>query len=338
MLLIFTSDTHFDSAFTNENADIRNGELIACFRQTVDYAKTIGAKAIVLGGDLFDSPYPSAEIKASVKNIISSHPDLQFIAICGNHDPLYVTSFYSDCPKNFYVFPETITAFELEDVTIYGISEKSTEENKDKWQGFRRDGKFITLSHGTLNPAHLSDSNASLCLLGHIHKSEIYTLQSGAKAIYSGCLAGRGFDECGQKGFYVIDTDDMSYKFINSSAKIYKEYSVDISGTSNTSELLEVLDGIEVSQNEIARAVLTGNISQPYTIDCEKLQGLLSKFCEIKDQSALDIDVMENINENTLEGEFIRILASELNKTKDDVLRQKILDAMKEGILALRRK
>ena len=338
MQFIFTADTHFSSAFGAENSQIRNGELIACFKEIINYAKENSIKLIVLGGDLFDTPYPLPEIKAAVKNIIQSNSDIQFIGICGNHDPIYKTDFYSSLPSNFYLFPEKITEFRFQDITFYGVSEQSFDQNTDKWKDFHADGKFITLSHGDLQPAIFADTGASLCLFGHIHKTQTHVLSNGVKALYCGCPAGRGFDECEQKGFYVVDSESLSFEFIKTSAKIYKEYELDISDTENINELISVLEGIEVCQSEIARAVLTGKVKKPYTIDCERLCGLMPQFTEIKDKTEVDVDILENINKNTLEGEFVRILIAKHEAEKDETEKQKILDAIKKGIIALRRK
>ena len=335
MLFIFTADTHFDSAFFDENTAQRSGELIVNFKNTVEYAKSIGAKLIVLGGDLFDSPFPSAETSAAVRNIIASNKDLQFIAICGNHDPIHTTAFYNSVADNFYVFPETITKFEYDGVVFYGVSEKDSDYSEDKWQNFKADGKFITLSHGDFKPASLMNTGASLCLLGHIHKSEVHTLANGVKAIYCGCPAGRGFDECGPKGFYVIDSENFSFKFVQSDAKIYTEYYVDIGETENTEQLLELLQGINPKENEIARAILCGEMYTPYAIDCDRLCGLFPEFVQIKDDSKIREDFLKNAAQNTLEGEFIRILTAKL-ETATGEEKEKILEAIKEGVIALR--
>lgn len=337
MLFVFIADTHFDSAFSGENSNLRNSELISAFRDSVEYAKAIGTIAVLLGGDLFDSPYPCAETAGAVRSIIASSSELQFIAICGNHDPIHKTAFYDSLPKNFYLFPDSITRYDFEGITFYGVSEKESSYSDNRWEGFRADGRFITLSHGDLYPATLAQTGAALCLLGHIHKSEVHVLSNGVSAIYSGCLAGRGFDECGAKGFYVIDSDDMSYRFIRSGAKEYAEYKVDVSETSSVEELMELLQDIVPGEKEIARAVLTGGIKEPYTIDCEKLAALFPQFAEIRDKSFVDRDVMSGINESTLEGEFIRILNAKYENADEDE-KPKILEAMKQGVLALRRK
>lgn len=335
MKFIFSADAHLDSAFYGENTALRSGELICAFKMMVEYAKVSGIPLIALGGDLFDSPYPSPETVAAVKGIISANSDIQFIAVCGNHDPLRTTSFYNNPPDNMYVFPDTVTRFDYKELTFYGVSEKDSGYTADKWEGFHAEGRFITLSHGDLKPSSLVGTGACMCLLGHIHKSEIHTLANGVKAIYSGCLAGRGFDECGPKGFYVIDSDEPGCEFIQSSAKVYAEYYADISETQNIEQLLELLQGIVPNDNEIARLKLCGEVMEPFTIDCDRLCGLFPHFVQVKDESTLRTDFLKNAAENTLEGEFIRILSSKLEGASDED-RQKILDAIKEGVLALR--
>ena len=344
MQLVFTADTHFDSAFGAENAAVRNGELIANFESICAYAKRIGAAAVLLGGDIFDTPHPSKETCAALSNIIRTYGTLKFIAVAGNHDPLYNTAFYGLVPENMFVFPAEVTAVKLGDINIYGASVKSSEDTRDPWQGVRCEGKSITLSHGMLDSSAafsldsrtLADTGASMSLLGHVHNTCEKLLSNGSTALYAGSPAGRGFDECGDRGFYVIDTDSFKYKYIKTDATVYREYKVDIGQTHNTDELMALLMNVKTADNEISRAVLTGSLLFPYSIDCRAICEFLPQFCEVKDVSEIDINITENIAENTLEGKFLRILASRLEKAEGEE-RQKILDAMKEGVLALRK-
>lgn len=343
MKLVFTADIHLDSVFADEDSKVRNAELLQVFSDIVGYATDIRAGAVLLGGDLFDLPYPSVETVSAVKSIIKNSAPLMFYAVCGNHDPLYKTAFYKDVPDNMLVFGEDISKVVLDDVELYGVSVKTANDDKDPFEGFHANGKFITLSHGDLSgspPVPLSqntlaDSGASLNLLGHIHKRCEYILSSGKRAVYCGCPAGRGFDECGEKGFYVIDTDSFDCTFVKTSAKIYTEYNIDISDCTDTEQLMELLQNVTVGQNEIARAVLSGNVKKPLNTDFEALLSYLPQFVEIKDKSVPDIDVLKSIGDNTLEGEFVRILVKKLEGSKSEQEKQILLDAIKEGVLAL---
>lgn len=343
MNIVFTADTHFDSAFGAENAAARNGELIANFEGICAYAKRIGAAAVLLGGDQFDTPHPSKESCAAFLNIIRRYDTLKFIAVAGNHDPLNNTAFYRSVPENMHVFGGEVSVFRLGDLNIYGVSLKTAEDRRDPWRNIRCEGKSITLSHGRLDAGAscwldsrtLADTGAAMSLLGHMHNTFEKVLSNGSIALNAGTPAGRGFDEVGDKGFYVIDTDTFRYEYIKTGAVPYREYKVDISNTRNTDELMDLLLNIKTGEKEISRAVLTGALRFPYSIDCKAVCEFLPQFCEVKDLSEIDIDITENISENTLEGKFLRILAARLEKAEGEQ-KQKILDAMKEGVLALR--
>lgn len=335
MKLVFIADIHLESE--------SSAPVFDCFAKSVEHADKIGAAAVLIGGDLFDSPYPSNETCAALRSLITAYKHIKFLAVCGNHDPLYSTAFYADVPDNMYVFPGNITRYELGDISVYGVSLKKQVDVVDPWKGFHGEGRFITLSHGTLDgsesyclsSATLSNTGAALSLMGHIHKREEHILPGGGRAVYCGCIAGRGFDECGEKGFYEIDTESMRCTFIKSDCPMYSQYKVDISDTYDSASLLSTLQGVQIGDNEIARAVLIGSVRTPYNIVPDALLQYLPQFVEIKDMSKLDINVFSNRDENTLEGEFIRILEKQLKSASDDE-KSKILDAMKEGILALR--
>ena len=241
------------------------------------------------------------------------------------------------------VFGGDISKVTVGDTDIYGVSVKTASDTVDPWQNFKADGNFITLSHGDLDgngtfrisSNSLADSGGKLHLLGHIHKTSAHRLSNGKTALYGGCPAGRGFDECGERGFYVIDTDGFTFTYITTDAKIYKEYEIDISDIAEKTELIDKLRAVPVCDNEIARAVLVGALPHPIDIDTAKLQPFAPQFIEIKDKSTVNIDVMKNIDSNTLEGEFVRILSKKLEGVQQEE-RQVILDAVKEGVLALR--
>lgn len=338
MKLVFTADLHIGSAFTGENASLRNAELIGSLENILSYAKDIGAGALLLGGDLFDTPYPSAELTAKVRSVISES-GIRILAVAGNHDPLLKCDFYKSPPENMFVFPAQITGVDICGVTVAGASVISDTDTRDVWQDFSYTGEFIALSHGELNGSgyipisaqSLVKSGAALSLMGHIHKTGVTVLQNGRHALYCGTPAGRGFDECGERGFYVIDTEDFSYSFVKNNAKIYKEYKIDVDGASEIEQIIDRLAGVTVGGNEIARAVITGKINPALDMDVRGLQPLFPCFVEISDRTEPDIDIEKLMQEDTLEGEFVRILMSD-KESEQNLIR----DALKECIKALR--
>ena len=81
--------------------------------------------------------------------------------------------------------------------------------------------------------------------------------------IYFGCLEGRGFDEIGEKGFVVIDTNEkISFKFVPNCSRVFEEVTVDISGTQDIfTAYQKVLSFIKCKPSDIVRINLTGEVS-----------------------------------------------------------------------------
>ena len=52
------------------------------------------------------------------------------------------------------------------------------------------------------------DLNIDYLALGHIHSYKCHKLDKRGVYCYSGCLEGRGFDECGDKGFVLLETEE----------------------------------------------------------------------------------------------------------------------------------
>ncbi len=342
MKLVFTADLHLDSAFLGEQRHTRNNDLLKTFEEITDYARTIGAGAVLLGGDLFDIPTPSAYITNEVKKIIENNNDIMFYAVAGNHDPLDTTDFYRSVPKNMHVFGADISKVMLGDTALYGASVASGTDRRNVFEGFTAQKGSIFLCHGDIASdcgfdlvrADVEKSGIDLLLMGHIHKTAEYSY-AGPRGLHSGVPAGRGFDECGQKGFYVVDSDRKECEFVKTNAKIYKEYFIDVSDADDIIKIAEMLNSQPVGENEIARAVLTGNVDGSVYIDTDTLQKYCDKFVEIKDKTALRDDIMKNAGEQTLEGEFIRMMTARIDKA-DDSEKTMLYDALKQGVTALR--
>ena len=56
-----------------------------------------------------------------------------------------------------------------------------------------------------VNLKRLQGENIDYLALGHIHSHSAEKLDSAGYYCYPGCLEGRGFDECGEKGFILLD-------------------------------------------------------------------------------------------------------------------------------------
>lgn len=340
MRLAFTADLHISSAFACEDSAARNRDLLCVFSQIVDDARAQGADALLLGGDIFDRPYPPQEAVTAVRKIIADS-GIRTYAIAGNHDPLGTVALYSDPPENLFVFGKDPECVDIGGVTLCGASVTDANDHRNIFSDVRLPQGAVLLCHGSLydGSGHFISreaaerSGAALCLMGHIHKTAQYNWQ-GVRALYCGAPAGRGFDETGEHGYYLVDTDTKQFTYRKTDTKIYSEYTVDITGLCDIGSVADKLLSFSIGENEISRARLCGEITGDFYIDTDRLCEH-TPFFEIKDDTVISDDILKNEGSDTLEGEFIRILRSRMENA-DEKQRQILADAIKEGITLLR--
>ena len=77
--------------------------------------------------------------------------------------------------------------------------------------------------HGQLSTAKAKDKTEVIPLrdmknryidylaLGHLHDYQSGKLDTRGTWCYSGCLQGRGFDECGEKGYVLLEVEDREF-------------------------------------------------------------------------------------------------------------------------------
>lgn len=70
----------------------------------------------------------------------------------------------------------------------------------------RRVGRDNPDDSENLNLNRLRGKGIDYLALGHIHQHREEKLDDRGIYVYSGCLDGRGFDECGEKGFVLVET------------------------------------------------------------------------------------------------------------------------------------
>ena len=63
-----------------------NQYVLKTFRSTLDDVEKRGVSKVVLAGDIFDDPYPSQSSNTQFLDAITDYPDIEFLAIVGNHD------------------------------------------------------------------------------------------------------------------------------------------------------------------------------------------------------------------------------------------------------------
>jgi DNA repair exonuclease SbcCD nuclease subunit len=181
-----------------------------------------------------------------------------------------------------------------------------------------------------INLKQLKNKNIDYLALGHIHKYKQEKLDNRGIYCYSGCLEGRGFDECGEKGFVLLDVENgkIQTTFIPCSQRILCEVYVDITGATQTNEIEEkIKEQIkEIPKTSLVKIILTGEVELGSERDIKYLTQKIKDyfyFVKIYDRPKIKIDYMKWQYDVSLKGEFIRL-----------VLKQDLTDEEKNKIIS----
>jgi len=353
MKILHTADIHLDSKMTRHldktRAKERRNELLVTFNNMVDYAAKEGVRAIIIAGDLFDVPSVSATARNSVLAAVTSNPEITFYYLRGNHD---ATGFIQDVikkqgtiPENLKLFEDDWTSYTLEEdgveVVITG-AEMTAENNRHLVDSLVLDqSKFnIVTLHGQ-EIENVADKDAEVIplrdyrnrgidymALGHVHEPKIQQLDSRGTYSYPGCLEGRGFDECGPRGFNMLTItagDEMgSYapkaevEFIPFAERIMQEINLDVSDAITSDDVIsrirETASNENVLEKDMVKAVLAGGVSLDAEFDPEYIEKMLEKdfyYITVRDKTKPVIDYDAFAYDKTLKGEFVRMIRAE---------------------------
>lgn len=343
MKIIHCADLHIDSKMetnlTADKAKIRKTELLLTFENLVDFAKNNDVDVIIIAGDMFDSARVSSKSRDRIFNTINSHKNIDFIYLSGNHDEENIIS-QAQKIDNLKVFTNDWSTFNYGDIEISGVKLNSNATTYDLLQLDKEKFNIVVL-HGQITKYNLKDNSEKIHLsklknknidylaLGHIHSFEIDKLDSRGVYCYSGCMEGRGFDECGEKGFVLLEIEDkkLNYQFIPFAKRTFIEFEVDISGKDDWFDIeRDILDKLSVIENKnILKVILKGKYKLSLNKQIEHLESKLNDiyfFAKIKDNSTLEIDIKDFQKDLSLKGEFIR-----------EVLNSDLTDSEKEGII-----
>lgn len=335
MRLIHCADIHLDSPMHTrlglEKSFERKTELLRTFLKMIEYAIMHEIEGILISGDMFDSDSISTTARDVVYDAIVSHPSIRFFVINGNHDEeLFFNAM--DMPKNLYVFGKSMSTVKVgEHISISGVSgligEDSFYENLSLDEGdfnivmlHGQDDSSVNSSRsGCIHLGRLRNRGIDYLALGHIHSYRKEPLDNRGILCYPGCLEGRGFDETGEHGFVVLDIDTEQKTFYTEFVPIaYRhvfELEADIAGCESTTEVISVIESTidrrGVSNKDIVRVILTGEIEVDYEIDEEYIEHLFELefyYFEIKNCTKIIVDEQNYMFDESLRGEFVRLV------------------------------
>ena len=305
---IHTADLHLDSALSsinnNTKAKSRRFELTDCFKRMVDFAVENDVCGIIVAGDLFDVKNASPSTKKQVVDIISSASNVIFYLLSGNHDDkAFDNDFISALPKNAIMLKDGVK-YRLGNVVVAGFEGDVVDANQ---VCFDSNSFNIAVMHGQvvsgngdgINLKQLADKNINYLALGHIHKFEQGKIDRRGKWAYCGCPEGRGFDELGQKGFVLFDTDGK-VEFVNFCKRQLHEVKVDISGLDS---YITQLDKIKkqlagYSKEDAFKIILVGEVEAGVRIDLPAITTRLDEvfYAKVVDKTTIKFDIKKYIH------------------------------------------
>lgn len=344
MKIIHCADLHLDSAMTAhfdlETARARRGEMLHTFERMVEYACDEGISAILIAGDMFDSANTCELTRNTILHCIRANPGIAFFYLKGNHDDNnFINALGEQMPSNLMLFNRQWTCFECGNVSIYGAE---LNDAGGFYDGLNPDPDKIniTMLHGQISENadgvehgidlnKLRDRHIDYLALGHIHSYSEGRLDDRGIYCYPGCLEGRGFDECGEHGFVLLDIDEDNHSirrsFIPFASRTVYSVNADVTGCISTREMImqaaEAIAEAGCDHSSMVRLVLSGELEA----ECEKDLSYISAafsgrffFFKAVDETRLTINFENYLLDESLKGEFVRTVLGESVLSDED--------------------
>ena len=342
MKIIHTSDIHLDSPLTSrlpaEKVRERKRELLSGFGRLVEEARLIGAEAIIIAGDLFDSDRVSKRAMDTAIGIIEAASDIIFFYLEGNHEGDALTGCGRELPENLKTFGEDWTYHNIKDVTVAGRS--SICEGMFDSLTLQPDRKNIIVLHGelrdrcaapeTIGIKDAVGKNIDYMALGHYHSYLAESIDDRGAAVYCGTPEGRGFDEVGDKGYVLISTDGIRalHSFRSFAKRRLHILPVELDGAVRSTDIIEraerALRGIPYG--DIVRLELSGRYFPSLWKDTDSIIRQFTDrffYFELKDSSRIAINPDDYKHDMSLKGEFIRTVSAD--GSLDEATKEKII-------------
>lgn len=350
--MIHCADLHLDSPMethmTREKASMRNTEILKTFIRMTEYAKEKNVRAILIAGDMFDGERVTNRTVDDVLDVMRRTPTIDYLYVPGNHDRGSFIFSDKELPNNLKQFNEKWKTILYDGASIAVSGIEITKNNAElMYERFpsMNNKIHIVIIHGQIgtrcgedqiNLNLLKGKGIDYLALGHIHTYTVGDLDGRGVYCYSGCLEGRGFDECGEKGFVLldIDNDKVLSKFIPYSTRRLHRVSVDITASATNSGIYRAMKEKTkaIDSNDMVEFVLTGRSTPESRISVRYLQNLVKNdffFSKIRDESKLIINFEEYKNDISLKGEFIRLV---LQSDMDEESKAKVVRAGLEAL------
>lgn len=251
------ADLHLGACFDMlppEKAESARGKQFAALEHAVRVAERETAQAILIAGDLFDSPQPSTTLFSRAMSILSQAPCPVFIAP-GNHDYIESGSPYltTALPENVHVFTsDTLEPIHIgQAATVWGAAFHNQSASIPlTHRNFSRPLN-LCLVHTDLktdsgynhySPDQIAQSGFSYLAAGHNHAPSGLRRAGGTVFCCPGGLCALSARETGPKGFLLLEAGDtIKAQFIESKAVQFARIEIDLTPIPSDTGLQKVL-------------------------------------------------------------------------------------------------
>lgn len=325
--LLHTADIHLDSPLQaglpeSVAATVREG-LFETLARLVETANDERVDAMLIAGDLFDSPTPSRSVAERAFELLGRSNAPVFISP-GNHDYLLPRSPYLmlPLPENVHVFrSEQIEAVDLGDFVVYGAGFRNSTVSCPMLDGFHADTDkpSVMVIHGEtaiasaqyhpISTESIAASGLDYLALGHIHnRSEP---QTAGKTVYAYCgtPANKSFRGIPGRGAYIVELGRPSIvRFFPTDARRF---------VTIESDTPSIPDGYE---RDLVRLIVTGEHEHLDTDALERELAPRAFYVKVVDHTRLPMKIWQRADEDTLAGAFLGALQAERERGEDDEL------------------
>lgn len=340
--ILHAADFHLDSPFRGlppEKAQAARRAQRELPHRLAELCRERKADLVLLAGDLFDRVQASRDSVDSLMEALSAMAVPVFISP-GNHDyfswdsPYYSMKF----PENVHIFSKTSfqsVALPSLSCRVYGAGYTGID-CPGLLASFQREGTeqyHIMVLHGEVTGAdspycpiirgQIAGSNLDYLALGHNHARGQVRLGRTLCA-WPGCPMGRGFDEEGTKGAYLVTLSETGAEaaFLPLMQREYHILTVP-AGLDAAASVLAALPGD--ASRDIYRVILTGESDE---LDFPALESVLAPHfyaLDLRDRTTPKVDLWQSAADDSLEGHYFKFLQQAAEEATDETIRRRLV-------------
>ena len=365
--IMHIGDVHLDSPFSCSDmrkSELRKVELRTAFSSVLDKANAEKVDIVLISGDLFDSENVTRETASFLQKKFAENNTCRFVISPGNHDPFTENSVYAKVrfPSNVYIFRSSHVSricFDDLKTDIYGYAFEQSEMENVPFAGVSPvspDRINILCAHGDMisEKSHtcpirtydIERSGFDYVALGHIHNGTEIKKAGESFYAYCGCLEGRDFGECGEKGGILCSFEkkdgelQADFRRFDFSKRKYAIEKINVTGAKSSSDVLplvkKTIEEKGYDQKTLLRIVLEGEVSPDFVLGKTVFDSVSSDlfYFELVDKTRPFFDVGALKSDPTIRGAFYKELLPYL-ESDDEKTREIGMKALRYGLSSL---